>query len=145
MINLHEPHAAFHQPPRQQATAAKWLRVFVAEAIQLLRDLGFLGEIHRLGRGRLHAVGKLIGADAGLKFTLALARFEVLFIETAQHLKLAQAHPGRDALGQVEMLNGRSARIEFCPLIRCGHEAGAPVTRAVGDRGGGVGHDHERR
>ena len=52
VIDLHEPHAALHQPPRRQAMLAERRGVLVIEAVQLLRRGRFLLKLEDFGHAR---------------------------------------------------------------------------------------------
>ena len=70
VIELHEAHAALDQPPGQQAIAAEGGRLLVVEAVESLRRLGLLGQVHGFRRLGLHAEGQFVAGDAGVEFGL---------------------------------------------------------------------------
>ena len=73
-VELHEPHAALDQPAGQQAVAAGVRGFFLVEAVEAARFFRFVGQVDDLRRGRLHAIGQLVGGDA---------RFELIIFHAA--------------------------------------------------------------
>ena len=64
VIELDEAHAPLHQPAREQAVVGEGDLAGLG-AVERVDALGLLRDLHQLGHARLHAVGQLVGVDAG--------------------------------------------------------------------------------
>src|SRR5258708_4581821 len=71
-IELDKTHTAFDESARQQTIRAELRREWFVQAVELLRSLRFLVEIHCFRRGRLHAVRQLVGLGARFEFAVFL-------------------------------------------------------------------------
>ena len=67
MLHLHEPHAAFHQSPGRQQLLAKLGTVGQMQSVELLRFLGLLPKVDRLGNRLLHPERQFIGRQPRLE------------------------------------------------------------------------------
>lgn len=65
--DMDEADAAFDEAAGEEKFASVILGDGIVDAVELLRRLGFAGEIHRFGRGHLHAEGEFEGGDAGFE------------------------------------------------------------------------------
>jgi hypothetical protein len=82
---LHEPHAALDQPPGQQAVVGV-RRLARLRPVQLQDRFRLLRQVHQLRGARLHAVGHLVGADAGGDLRVADGP-EVLAVQAVQRFQ----------------------------------------------------------
>ena len=87
-VDLHEPHAAFDQPPGQQALRAVRLGFRAIQAVHPLRRRGLLREIDQLGGFGLHAIRQLERLDAPEQFRFAGMRPQMLGVESCQQIEL---------------------------------------------------------
>ena len=90
-VKLHEPDAPLQQSPREQTARAELGGLGIAQAVKLLSLRRLLRQIDRLGRGRLHAVGKLIRRDAGRELvglTVLAPVFAIELLREVQHAPL---------------------------------------------------------
>ena len=82
--NLHEPHAALDQPPRQQRLPGEGSAFLAIDAVESF-DLGrFLVDVERLGGRRLHAVGQFEVLDPGGQFRFGRVLFFMPAVELGQ-------------------------------------------------------------
>ena len=81
--HLHHAHAAFHQAPRHEAAVGE-----IAAAVQLARGLGFMRQVKRFRRLRLHAESDLHRLDARLKLRVALAFLGVNGVQPVDQVQL---------------------------------------------------------
>ena len=88
VVHLHEAHARFAQPPREQALPAEVVRLVLADAVERQRLGAFAVEIEHLGRGALHAPGEFVAVDHRFEFALAGLLRELLGIQVAQQVEL---------------------------------------------------------
>ena len=90
-VKLHEPDAPLQQTPREQTARAELGRLRIVEAAKLLSLRRLLRQIDGLGRGRLHAVGKLIRRDAGrelIDLAVLVPVFAIELLREVQHAPL---------------------------------------------------------
>src|SRR5262245_54902604 len=106
-------------------------RFLVVEAIESSRSGSFVGEINDRGRGRLHAVGKLVRSNAGLQRIIILASRAVRFVQRANVIELAALPRGGDFRRRAEVEDRRRAVAKLRALIYGWHEASAPVAAAT--------------
>ena len=91
---LHEPHAALDQAPRDEAlpTVAGHLFVRGIESVKLLRRVGLAAEIAQLGHRRLHEIRGLVIFDRRVdrRFARGLRERAVEIADEAEPLALAR-------------------------------------------------------
>src|SRR4029079_12223395 len=70
VVDLHEAHAALHEPARKQTLPAKSLRrrVLLLDAIVTLCDGSFLIEVSDFERARLHSIRELVAGGPCIEF-----------------------------------------------------------------------------
>jgi len=121
---LHESHAPFHQTSCQQAVIreAGFARL---RAILLVNVFGFVGNIHQLGHGRLHAIRHLVLIDACRDFRISYIG-QLYFVEMIDAvddpLAVFARHPFRIRQKQ----DGVSRGTKFDALVNAGQKAAAP-------------------
>ena len=70
-VKLHETHTTLDHATGEQAACAELFGRRMIDAVEMLRSLGFTGDVHGLGRGGLHAEGQLVGANASIENAVA--------------------------------------------------------------------------
>ena len=65
MLDLNEPHAPFHHPPRRQERHAKVLGMRLIDTVQPLRLLRFLRKVHDIRHALLHPKSQFVGSNPG--------------------------------------------------------------------------------
>lgn len=129
MPELHEAHAAFQQPPRNER-----LPPVDVLAVKRAETLGFPAQVKRVARLHLHAEGEFKGLDAGVEPRIVRAGGFVLVIQLAEQTQLALLHLGgrvRAADVLDEFLQLRVLGVDKGPLIHAGQEAVLPVLRVL--------------
>ena len=86
---LDEAHAALDQAAGDQAFPAEDLcgDVGIVEAVEPCCRWRFVGEVHELGDGRLHAIGQFVVGDCRLK--------RVMMADAAEHALVERPQAGR--------------------------------------------------
>ena len=97
VVELHEPHASFDQPPRQQALPAENLGRRLVQSVSRRGGRRFRRQIESLGRLALHAIGQLERFDAGTQATIIGARRQVQLIQPGQCVQVAPLLIATDA------------------------------------------------
>ena len=83
-MQLHKPHAAFHQPARDQTPRAVFPSDFVVNAVQLLRCLRLFRDIHCLARRDLHPGRQVVTLHPSRKIMFSGMLQEVRLIDAPQ-------------------------------------------------------------
>ena len=144
MEELHEADPALDEAARHQALTPEGLGDLLVEAVELLRGLGLGRGVDRLGGAALHAVGELVGRDAGRELRVAGVPGHVHLVEPGQGVEPGPLLLDADALGGLQVDDGVADGAEQRALVGGGHEAGAPVVGAAEGAAAVVVHDHER-
>ena len=124
-VELDEPHAPLDQPPCQQAPRAELRRLLLVEPVEPADLLRLAREVHGLGRGGLHPVGQLVGADPGLELGVLAPRFEVAGVEPADQVEGLALAVGGHRVGRAEVEDRALAGPDHGPLV--GRRAGSPA------------------
>ena len=144
-IDLNEAHASLDQTPRHQRLLAEIRRHLFAEPVELASRFGLLIDVDRADGVRLHAIGQLIGSDAGGQLGVLRVAFEVLPIQVSQQVEPTSLPLGRHAFGRFQVDDRVPHRAKLRPLVRRRHVAVAPV-RSTADRTAAiVGEDDKAR
>ena len=116
VVELDELHAAFGQPPREQAVGREASRLAGVGSVQL-EDVAWLpGRVHHLGDRGLHTVGHFVLSDAGVD--LLVGKLQALeLVQFAQPVKHQAAAGAGDAFRIVEVKHGLAARAELHTLV----------------------------
>ncbi len=129
VVELHEPHAAFHQSTREQAVVGKrglsWLR-----AVEVVDRLGLAGDVGELGHARLHPVGEFVRVDACLDLRVAHTRLA----QAVQILQGVERLPPQlrvHAVGVGDEQHGVGAAPELDALVDTREEARTPARLAA--------------
>ena len=131
-VELHEADAALDEAAGHQAVAAVGGGGLIVDAVEVERFGGFVRDVGRFRRGGLHAVGELVGGDAGFEVFIVLAAGQVLAIELLNVVdRVALAGVGV-AFGRRDVEDRRFAVAELGALVGGGHEASAPLAAAGG-------------
>ncbi len=129
VVKLDEAHAALHQAARQQALPAEGFRVFLIDAVEPLRRLGFAGQVEGVGRLHLHAVGQLKGFDASAQPAVLGTLRAVQVVEAAKGVQL-EALPVRAHTVVLEVADRILQVGDKSSLERGRQEAGAVLAGA---------------
>ena len=79
MAEFDEADATFHEPPGEQAFAPELGGQLPVKPVKILRRLGFLGEIEKLGHRRLHAEREFVILDRRLDFIHFAEALDITF------------------------------------------------------------------
>ena len=126
---LNEAHPALGKPAGDKALPAKPLRAASWQAVELVRVIGFLAEVKRLRRRRLHSIGCFEGLDARRKLPVAPAGEQMTAIERGAEaelhlLQLCVGHQGLD------VGHGLGAGHHTCALMTARQEIRRPQLSA---------------
>ncbi len=139
-VQLHEPDAPLHKPPRQQALAPELLRALVVKPVQRLCRFRFLADVYHFGGMRLHPVAQFIRGDTRFQIAVAGIGAKMLLVQFAQQVQTGPLLFARYALAGSQIENRRSRRAEHGSLIGGGHKAAGPVGRAANRPAPMIGH-----
>ena len=85
-VNLHEPHTALEQSPRQQAAPPGVPGVAFPEAVHVADVFRFAVDVAHLRHGQLHAGCQFVAAHAGAQHRVGTAAVGVARIELLQKI-----------------------------------------------------------
>ena len=143
VVELHEPYPALDQASRQQAVRGE-RRHPRLDAIIHQRPGRLLLEVHQLGGARLHAVGHLVGVDAGGDLGIADGA-EMGRVQVAHQVERIALEPRVDARRAGHVQDRVALGPEHDPLIRARQEPVRPVGRAAADARAARHHDETRQ
>ena len=126
-VELDETHAALDHPSRQQAAAAELLGLLVVHPVEFLRRLGFLREVHGLGRVELHLGSEFVARDARSEVRVIRAWRLVLGVVFAQRVEHAALHRRGHSVRALQIKNGIACGAQHGALIARGHVAAGPI------------------
>ncbi len=128
--DLDEADVAFNEATREEAGVGEGGFAGFG-AVGFEGGLGFAGEVHQVGGGRLHAVGHLEGGDARGDLGVADGA-ETLLVEPVDDVEGIALGGVVDALGIAEEEDGFGAGAEEGAAVGGGEEPGAPVGGSAG-------------
>ena len=142
---LDEAHAAFDQPPREQALLGEGGGHLVrrADAIHPFRRVCLAAHVHQFGHRSLHAIGELVVRDGTLERVEFSETFHDSGVELAHERELRVLQRGLRLSGN-HVRHRVRAGLEDRALIRCGEKAAVEVVEAAGRDEPAVEH-HEAR
>ena len=114
--------ALFHQPPRHEQLPPEIVRLFFADTVQIQDVLGFVGEVHYLGRGNLHPRRQFVRLHAAGDVRVDRIGLAEFLIEPRQRLHLQFALGGGAAFRRIQIRNRCVARAK-----RSGGRSGAEI------------------
>ena len=88
MEELHETHAALHQPSGGEAFFAEGLGVVLVGAVERMYVFGFARQVHYLRHGGLHLKGQLVGLDARAQSRIGRVLFAGKPVEFAEQAEV---------------------------------------------------------
>ena len=132
--DLHEAHAAFDQPPGQQALLAERCGARFVEAVQPLDGRRLRVDVEGLGRLHLHAKRQFERGDPRVEAAVALALVPVQLVELPDEVELATLRRPPKAAGWRGWRSAASGRRRASPG-RPPEESSTPRARRPGRPG----------
>ncbi len=126
-INLHEPHTALDEPSGDEALLGEVRAARIIQAVERLSRPRFLFQVETFGGRHLHAVGQFEALDAGGQLGIVGRMFQVPLVELFQQVELRSLLAVADAWCPVQVVDGRSRRLQHRPLINAGQETRTPI------------------
>ncbi len=140
VVELDEAGAAFDEAAGEKTVPGEG-RLLAGATVEVEGGVGFVGEIHEFRRTGLHAIGHLVGADAGEDLGIPGGGL-VPEVEIAEGVEGAALARGVDSLGVGEVEDGIALIAEGNALMGGGEETGTPVDgAAAGSAGSALEHD----
>jgi hypothetical protein len=130
-IELNETHAAFRQPPGEQAVGGECAGLADFRSVEIERVFILVREIGQLRHGHLHAVGHLVLGDARSHFGVEAAA-HLAFVQFADQIEHVPAIFPSDTLRIVEIEHRVTGAAQFAPLMLAGQKAAAPEAGGEG-------------
>ena len=146
-VNLHEPRAPLHEPPRHEALRRDVRAVRLIEPVEFADAFRLLRQIERVRRGGLHAVSQLEAVNARGQFAVGGRRRERGAVELREEIKLLALARRGEVGGTREVVDRLALRLEPGALIHAGQKARGPVARVAFRQAAilRVAHHDERR
>ena len=135
---MHKSHTALDEPSRDEAACAVLLRRVFIDAVQFFCRRIFAGDVHRVGRGGLHAGGQFEAGDARLEIQLAWVRRAVFAVEAAEEVEVVALATAAQICRSLEVQDARLSRPHHGALIQARQPAGRPVPRPLDRQACGV-------
>ena len=140
VVDGHEAHAPFHEPPGHE-TGPGEARLAGIAAIQRQRLGRLVGEVHQLRRRGLQPVRHLVGGDARGDLRIAVGR-QAVPVESRHHPERIGRQPAVGP-GRTLHVEDRGSRVaEPRAGMHAGQEAARPIGRAAADARSRA-HHHE--
>ena len=126
-VQLHKPHSPLHQPAGDQAVPPKLVGRSLPHAVRLLRRLGLLRQVDRLGSLGLHPKRQFVAVDPRRQLVPSRTLVEVPMIQLGQQVQLPTLRHAVEMLGPLQVKHRVSHRPKQRPLVGSRHEPARPV------------------
>ena len=87
--DLHEPHATFGEPSREQALATEVVGLFLADPVHVACGLGFVAQVDQVRNLGLHPEGQLERFNDPLEPVVGTVALKVTAVHRLQQVELA--------------------------------------------------------